>query len=500
MATDDLELARQYAAHQSESAFAALVSRHASLVYSVALRQARDPQLAEEITQTVFIILARKAGSLNEKTIITGWLYRTACYVSNAARKKEHLRRAHEQEACMQSTLQNDSPDTAWEQMSSLLEDAMLRLGQSDRDALLLRFFEGRSLNEVGTALGSSEEAAKKRVSRALEKLHLYFQKRGVSSTTAIIAGAISANSVQAAPVALAKSVTAVAITKGATASGSTLALIEEALKLMAWTKLKTTIVAGAAVLLAVGGTTTLTVKAISHYREKAREDAVWRHITAPDTEQLETAPPIVSIRPAKLGLGFGTAWISRALTSSDGIKQMGFNKSVGRLLQNAYQIREPRIVYSGKLPEGTYDYIVSLPDHQLEALQAAMKEKFGLVGRKEMRDTDVLILKAAKQNAPDLKPAPDPLSVNLNNTSAGRFEIRNEPISNLAFSLEQYLKTPVIDQTGLTGRYDADLTWDANDQDFNPNGLKQAAVDQLGLELMPDHQTIEMLVVEKVK
>ncbi|HWB59871.1 MAG TPA: sigma-70 family RNA polymerase sigma factor [Chthoniobacteraceae bacterium] len=253
MTTDDMELVRQYAAEQSESAFAMLVSRHASLVYSVALRQAGDPHLAEEITQAVFIILARKAGSLNEKTILSGWLYRAACYTSNAARKQEHRRQRREQEAYMESTLQGSEANAAWKQMSPLLEEAMLRLGQADRDALMLRFFEGRSLNEVGAALGASEEAAKKRVNRALEKLHRFFTKRGISSTTAIIAGEISANSVQAAPVALATSVTAAALAKGAMASTSTLTLIKGALKLMAWQKTKMAIVAGVAVLLTTG-------------------------------------------------------------------------------------------------------------------------------------------------------------------------------------------------------------------------------------------------------
>ncbi len=205
MATDDMELVRQYAAHQSESAFATLVSRHASLVYSVALRQVRDPHLAEEITQAVFIILARKAGSLGEKTILPGWLYCTACFVSGSALKQECRRQQREQEAYMQSTLDEAGTDAVWKQMSPLLEEAMLRLGQTDRDALVLRFFEGRSLNEVGAALGASEDAAKKRVNRALEKLRKFFSKRGIASTTAIFTGAISANSVQAAPVELVK-------------------------------------------------------------------------------------------------------------------------------------------------------------------------------------------------------------------------------------------------------------------------------------------------------
>ena len=109
MTTDDMRLVREYAARQSESAFATLVSRHTNLVYSAALRQTRDPQLAEEVTQAVFIILARKAASLGEKTILTGWLYRTAGYVSSSALKRERRRQHREQEAYMQSELDTRS-------------------------------------------------------------------------------------------------------------------------------------------------------------------------------------------------------------------------------------------------------------------------------------------------------------------------------------------------------------------------------------------------------
>jgi RNA polymerase sigma factor (sigma-70 family) len=143
-----------------------------------------NPQLTEEITQAVFVILARKAGSLNERTILPGWLYRTACFTSKSMQKREHRRRQCEQEAYMQSILEQVPVDRTWEQISPLLEEAMLRLSQPDRDALLLRFFEGRNLHEVGMVLGSSEDAAKKRVNRALEKLQCHFNHHGVSSTT----------------------------------------------------------------------------------------------------------------------------------------------------------------------------------------------------------------------------------------------------------------------------------------------------------------------------
>jgi hypothetical protein len=135
--------------------------------------------------------------------------------------------------------------------LSPLLDEAMLHLGRTDRDALVLRFFEGRNLQEVGSALGASEEAAKKRVGRALEKLRKFFLKRGVDSTAAAIGETISVNSVQAAPAVLAKTATAVALAKSATAGGSVLALAKAASKTMAWAKMKFACGVGAAVLLA---------------------------------------------------------------------------------------------------------------------------------------------------------------------------------------------------------------------------------------------------------
>ena len=106
MTTDDMDLVRQYVASQSESAFAALVARHTNLVYSAALRRVGNPQLAEEVTQAVFIILAKKAASLGHKTILPGWLYRTAGYVSGSALKRERRRQHREQEAFLQSTFE----------------------------------------------------------------------------------------------------------------------------------------------------------------------------------------------------------------------------------------------------------------------------------------------------------------------------------------------------------------------------------------------------------
>ena len=258
MMIDDIDLVRQYARCKSEEAFATLVSRHVSLVYSVALRQVRDPNLAEEVTQTVFIILARKAGSLGSKTVISGWLYRTARYAAAKALTLRRRRQNREQEAYMQSQLTGTETDT-WREIEPLLETAMGQLGERDHNALVLRFFEDRSFKDISSVLSTTEAGAKMRVNRALEKLRKFFIKRGLTLSATAIAGAISAYSVQAAPVGLATSVTVAAV-KGATVTTSTLTLIETTLRLMAWTKLKTTLVVGAIALLAAG-TATVTVQ-----------------------------------------------------------------------------------------------------------------------------------------------------------------------------------------------------------------------------------------------
>ena len=250
---DDSALLRQFAENASEEAFAMLVTRHVNLVYSVALRLVGNPHQAEEITQAVFIILARKAAQLREAKALASWLFQTTRLTANNFIRSESRRRRREQEAQVQSAM-NEPESAVWARIAPMLDTAVGALREKDRQAIVLRFYEGKNLREVGRILGASEGAAEKRVSRALERLRRFFAKRGIASTTATIAGAISANSVQAAPAALAKSVTAAAITKGA-AVGSTLIHMKGTLKTMAWTKIKTAVVAGAAILLAVGTT-----------------------------------------------------------------------------------------------------------------------------------------------------------------------------------------------------------------------------------------------------
>src|SRR5215469_15466761 len=235
---EDHALLHEYVECGSEEAFAALVSRHVNKVYSVALRHTGNPAQAEEITQAVFVILARKSRGFRKGVILSGWLYHTARLTSVTFIRSELRRARRQQEAYMQNVANESSTDT-WPQIAPLLDSAMADLNEKDRHAVVLRFFDQKSMREVGDAMDASEDAAKKRVTRALEKLRKYFSKRGVNSTTAIIAGAISSNSVQTAPAGLAKVATSVALAKSGAAAGSTFTLIKGALKVMAWTKAK---------------------------------------------------------------------------------------------------------------------------------------------------------------------------------------------------------------------------------------------------------------------
>jgi uncharacterized protein (TIGR03435 family) len=486
-AMDDLTLLREYATRNSEAAFETLVTRRVGFVYAAALRQVRDPHLAEEITQAVFIILAQKAGRISDKTILCGWLFKTTRYAAIAQTRDHVKRQQRELEVQMQTELQSAAPDPLWEQMSPLLDEALASLGETDRQAVLLRFFENKSLAEVGSHLGTGEDTARKRVSRALEKLHRYFSQRGVSSTTAIIAGAISANSVQAAPVALAKSVTTVAIAKGAAASGSTLTLIKGALKIMAWTKAKMAVAVGVGILLAAG-TTTVTVEKIKQHKA----DESWR-VRPFDSRVLDRVSPQVEILPAKLPRGGG--W-------GNGMhgKMMGTGVGVETIVQTAYGFwYSARTIISTELPKNKYyDFIASLPNENAEALQQEIKKQFGVVARRETIETNILLLTVKYPNAQGLRPSKIRGESSQIRMQPGQFTSINTAISSLTANLENLLQIPVIDQTGVANKFDIDLKWNRNDPQHN--SLKQALLDQLGLELVPSREPIEMLVVEKVK
>lgn len=247
--TDDAQLLRLFANDGNQAAFSHLVSRHLDLVYSAALRQVGgDDQLAQDVAQTVFIDLARKAKSLPRGVILTGWLHQATRFAAANAVRTERRRHAREQEALAMYD-STPAPEPDWGLLRPVLDAAISELSSPDRDAVLLRFFERKELQAVGAALGISEDAAQKRVTRALEKLGAILTRRGVALSGTVLMGLLAAHAVHAAPAGLAVSVTSASLAGVAGAAQTSFATA--LLQIMATTKTKLT---AAAVILLLGG------------------------------------------------------------------------------------------------------------------------------------------------------------------------------------------------------------------------------------------------------
>lgn len=218
----DWDLLREYVDAGSEKAFSELVGRHLDMVYSVAFRRLNDAGAAQEAAQSVFCLLAEKARQIPSGAQLGGWLYQTACFKSAEFARKEHRRREREKEVSgMELSDPNTEADAAWKQMASLLDDAVRDLNEPDRQAVVLRFFERKSLRDVGLALRLDEDAARKRVSRAVDKLRSWFAKKGVSCSTSVLTAALLTNAVQTAPAGAASLLIKAALTSAAVSAAS---------------------------------------------------------------------------------------------------------------------------------------------------------------------------------------------------------------------------------------------------------------------------------------
>jgi len=249
----DQQLLRNYSGQRSEAAFAELVRRHVDLVYSAAVRMVYDAHLAEDVTQGAFLALAQNARQLVERPVLSGWLHRTAQNLASKAVRSEVRRRAREQEAAAMNELLSAEPDAAWEHIATHLDAALGELSEPDRDAVLLRYFERKSAREMAQTLGISDDAAQRRVSRAVERLRESFTKRGISASASGLAAVISVNAVQAAPVGLTATIsTAVALAGTLTA---TTVATQSTLTTMNWISAKSIAAIVASALVAGTGT-----------------------------------------------------------------------------------------------------------------------------------------------------------------------------------------------------------------------------------------------------
>jgi RNA polymerase sigma factor (sigma-70 family) len=565
MTETDIDLLRQFTRDHSQDAFTQLVQRHLNLVYAAALRQVRSPHLAQEVAQSVFVDLARNAtkvirggeasspggdsGAPTQKCM-TPWLYAVTRRSAIDVVRKESRRQAREQIAVQMNNL-NASPDVEWTHLAPLLDEAMCELDETDRTAVLLRFFEDQSLRDVGEALGLGEDAAQKRVSRALEQLRACLAKHGITAGATGLGVVIVANAVQAAPVGL------VAAISAAVSGTSGAALFMTAIQKIAVT---------AAVAVSVG-------VAIYQAKEAARARAELRALheqqapLAGQIQQLQKERDTASNRLAGLKEDLAQAnqnqlellklrgevsrlkrlppeqtsvaddnWRNANLRTNytlakkilretmpqvrivdskhdhfagefsvgdstqydkagnflsrttNAWQSIGLGVDANVLVLSAYESIQAHSIFPADLPAGRYDYIANLPQGAQGRLQEEIRNRLGLTATKVEVNTNVYAL---------VFHDPDSAVYQETNMFAG---VKVEYWSHL---LEGLYHAPVVNLSGLTNYYVFDCNFHRprkqTDDEFKQIVLARIR-GQLGLELIATNYPIEMLVVEDVK
>ena len=289
--SEDVELLRRYATNRSEAAFAELVGKHVDLVYSAALRMVNgNVHCAQDLTQQVFSEVARRAGTLARHPELVGWLYTTTRQMACRVIRSEQRRTVREQTAhSMNDLLSQPLSELDWEHLRPVLDDAMDELSRTDRIAVLLRFFKRKSLREVGLELGLTENAARMRVERALEKLRVGLARKGVTSTAAALALALSGNAVTSAPATFVAALAGASLAGAMSVPGTGITF--GVLKFMAATNLKT----GLAALVIAGAALTLVIEHNARLKAQDESDALRRQIA-----QLKADNDSLSTRLAK--------------------------------------------------------------------------------------------------------------------------------------------------------------------------------------------------------
>jgi RNA polymerase sigma factor (sigma-70 family) len=324
---DDHELLREYVRDRSQDAFRDLVDRHLPMVYGAARRMVRDTHLAEDVAQGVFRTLAEKAGTLRRQQVVAGWLYQTTRHLAMHAVRTEQRRREREQVAVTMQALEGE---TETNRILDELEPALDQLEAGDRDLLVLRYFEDRSLREVGRETGISEDAARMRVNRALERLRAVFEKQGVTTSSGLLSGVLLSTAATTVPTGLAATITTASLTGLSAGIG---AGIGTAATAASWWTAKT--------IATVAGAVAITGAGLLLYVQ--RSDSV-----PPSAQAPALAPEIVVGEPAPDGQVAGDAGLAMPSAEEEvgravveGPREEPPTAEARRLVEEAYALRE---------------------------------------------------------------------------------------------------------------------------------------------------------------
>jgi RNA polymerase sigma factor (sigma-70 family) len=431
-----MDLLGEFVRDQSQDAFTALVERHLGLVYCAALRQVRSPQLAEEVAQSVFTDLARTGIRLKPDTILTAWLYQVTRRTAINVVRGEARRQLREQIAVEMNAMNATAAD--WTHIEPLLDDAMHALDDTDRTAVLLRYFEGKPAREMAQTLGISDEAAQKRVSRAVERLREFFAKRGITVGASGLVVVISANAVQAAPVGL-----AVTISTAATLAGTTLltTTTATATKAIAMTTLQKSLIA----------TTLVAAVGVGIYESRqasvasAQAEALRQQQTSL-TEQLarerdEAARQLGAFRDERERLNRDTTEllklrgeVTRLKADSQALAQLKASNTNDQTLSEA-------VVWMNRVNQ-LKQYLEQSPAAKIPELQFVTEEDWLHAARGKLStDTDYRRALSALRGAGESK-----VASMLKNALTGYMKTSNEQFPTDLSQLQPYFDSPVDD------------------------------------------------------
>ena len=430
----DSQLLRAYVQSRSESAFAELVRRHVDLVYSAALRMVCDSHLAQDVSQAVFVALAKNAGQLTDRPILSGWLHKTAQNIAAQTVRTDVRRRVREQEAVAMNELLSNEPNASWEEIAPHLDAGLGELSDSDRDAITLRFFERKSAREMAQRLNITEDAAQKRVNRAVDRLREFFSKRGVAVGASGLVVVISSNAIQAAPIGLAVTISASAALTGTLIQTSTAIA---ATKTIAMTTLQKTLIT-ATVLAAIG---------VGFYEERQNSNLRTevnkvQQLQAPLKDQIQQLQQERDETVKRLTIL--TEQIAK--TKGNSSELLWLRGEVGRLRVNASQTNDPFVqkALRWKANEARLRQLFNdRPDQRVPEMQFLPDDAWLDLARDEDLNSEDGIRKALS----GVRRYAKNIFVNELSDALGKYvEKNNGRLPDNVTELKSYFKTPVDD------------------------------------------------------